>query len=448
MQGLINKMRNILRDPSLPSRGLASGTAKKTSSKRHILGDLLPGHGRMRSGHQSPAGSLTSLYKHPTPAILVFLAVLAFGLLFLLPGGLLQAQSAEQFFSYTENGDGPVATFTASDPEGATPSYWSITDSSDAEGVVDLDIADRALFKIDQNGVLSFKEPRSYEDNSAETPVKEYRVTVQVSDGSEIEYFKAYVTVTDEEETGKITWTVTPTVSDSPIPGLQQFQPGAELTPTVTDPDGTTTVTAWKWYRGSTAISGAAGTGATYDVVSGDVGNRIRVEATYSDGSGPAETMSFTSENPVQEYRRPEDNMAPAFASTDVTRRVEENSTGNVGGPVTATDGNGDKLTYTISGTDTTFDHDGIEATPDIDRFKIDPATGQLMTAVKLDYETDDNYAVTVIATDSAGNNVNGTVQTVNATVTINVINVDEKPAFGDTDSTRHAVWCRPRLKV
>ena len=75
MQGLINKMRNILRDPSLPSRGLVPGTAKKTSSKRHIPGDLLPGHGRMRSGHQSPAGSLTSLYKHPTPAILVFLAV-------------------------------------------------------------------------------------------------------------------------------------------------------------------------------------------------------------------------------------------------------------------------------------------------------------------------------------------------------------------------------------
>ena len=123
MQGLINKMRNILRDPSLPSRGLASGTAKKASSKRHIPGVLLPGHGRMRSGHQSPAGSLTSLYKHPTPAILVFLAVLALGLLFLLPGGLLQAQSAEQFIDYPENGDGPVATFTASDPEDAMPVF-------------------------------------------------------------------------------------------------------------------------------------------------------------------------------------------------------------------------------------------------------------------------------------------------------------------------------------
>ena len=124
MEGLINKMKNIHRDPSLPSRGLAPGTAKKTSSKRHILGDLLPGNGRMRSGHQSPAGSLTSLYKHPTPAILVFLAVLALGLLFLLPGGLLHAQN-DGMIEYAENGTDPVATFTATDPEDRMV-YWSL----------------------------------------------------------------------------------------------------------------------------------------------------------------------------------------------------------------------------------------------------------------------------------------------------------------------------------
>ena len=258
---------------------------------------------------------------------------------------------------------------------------------------------------------------------------------MQVSDGSINEYFKAYINVTDVEETGKVTWTVAPGGSANPNTDirLQQFQPGALLTATVSDPDGGATATGWKWYRGSAVISGE--TEDTYDVVSGDVGNRIRVEATFTDANGgAAETRSFTSENPVQEFRRPADNMVPAFASTDVTRRVEENSTGNVGGPVTATDGNGDKLTYTISGTDTTFNHDGNGDTPNIDRFKIDPATGQLMTAVKLDYETADDYEVTVIATDSAGNNVAGTVQAVNTTVTINVIDVDEKPTF-DTGS-------------
>ena len=30
-------------------------------------------------------------------------------------------------YNYKENGTGPVATFTASDPEGATPVVWSLT---------------------------------------------------------------------------------------------------------------------------------------------------------------------------------------------------------------------------------------------------------------------------------------------------------------------------------
>ena len=399
----------------------ASKTAQRTSVGRRFLGALTRGPYRKFSGSRSHRRLMNKGLAFPVLALLAALAVV------LLPGGLLQAQSAEQFFTYTENSTDPVATFTSSDPEGATPGYWSLTDDpvpADESVVSEADIADRALFEIDQSGVLSFMEPRSYEANSVSND-KEYRVTVQVSDGSEIEYFKAYVAVTDMEETGKVTWTVAPTgTADTDDIRLQQFQPGALLTATVTDPDNTTlTGVSRKWYRGSSEITGETGTGATYIVVADDVGNHIRVEATYSDGNGLAETVSSTSENPVQEYRRLEDNMAPVFASTNVTRRVEENSTGNVGGPVTATDGNGDMLTYTLSG-------NGAAS------FKIDPGTGQLMVEdnVKLDYEATTSYMVTVTATDSAGNNVDGTVQTVEATVTINVINVDEKPTF-DTDS-------------
>ena len=127
---------------------------------------------------------------------------------------------------------------------------------------------------------------------------------------------------------------------------MRQFQPGAELTlaAVVTDPDGTLTGTTWKWYRGSTEISGQ--TANSYTVTDSDVGMRIRVTATYSDGNGPEENASFTSETPVQAARA--ENSAPAFASTIVTRRIAENSTGNVGGPITATDANGDILTYSI----------------------------------------------------------------------------------------------------
>ena len=201
----------------------------------------------------------------------------------------------------------------------------------------------------------------------------------------------------------------------------------------MTDPDGSATVSTWKWYRGSTLITtaDAEDNDNTYTVVADDVSNnRIRVEATYSDGGGAEETVRFTSENPVQVARPARlTNEAPEFASATVTRRVEENSTGNVGGPVTATDGDDDKLTYTISGDDATFTPtDGEE----MDRFTINAATGQVMAAVKLNYEdttnTDRSYTVTVTATDSTG------MATVPAAmVTINVIDVDEKPKFATT---------------
>ena len=329
----------------------------------------------------------------------------------------------ERTIPYRENGDGPVATFTASDPEDATPDFWSLTTT--AVGDVDADdIADNALFKIDQNGVLSFKSPRSYEADSLSDD-QEYKVTVQVSDGNQIGYFKVTVNVTDVEETGKVTWIVGPDGSATAGTdiGLQQFQPGAQLSASVTDPDAVTSsqptglvadasITSWKWYRGSSLIDGE--TEATYIVVADDVGERIRVEATYSDGGGAVETVRFVSENPVQAARPPGDNTDPAFSPTTVTRRVEENSKGDVGGPVTATDGDGDELTYTLGGTD-------------VASFKIDMATGQLMVGdVKIDYEEKDSYTVTVTATDSFGTPTDPA-----ATVTISVIDVDEKPTFG-----------------
>ena len=442
MQGLINKMRNILRDPSLPSRGLAPGTAKKASSKRHIPGGLLPGHGSMRSGHQSSAGSLASLYRHPTPAILVFLAILALGLLFLLPGGLLQAQSAEQFFTYTENSTDPVATFTASDPEGAGPIYWSLTnaevdiDGDNTNDIVDADIIDRDDLEISQSGVLTFMTPPDFEapsgsseNDSPSDPSNTYRVVVQASDGTNVELFKVIVTVTNEDERGKVTWTVDPDGADSiaAIPGgLLQFRTGAQLAATVTDPDSATpTVTSWKWYRSSsmsatgTQISGQ--TTDTYDVSdapsNNDVGSYIRVEATYRDSAtGPSKTVSFTSENPVLGVRG---NQPPEFVSDAVSRRIAENAAVGdpVGGPITASDADGDTLTYSIPAT--------------TDNFAINAATGQLTVkaGAMLNHDATDGDSQDVVVT---ANDPSGSATLATTTVTINITDVNEAPTFAD----------------
>ena len=320
---------------------------------------------------------------------------------------------------YAENGTGPVATFTASDPEDASPIVWSLTteEDSDAE-VVSADFDDNALFNISQTGVLTFKTPRSYEDQSTSTD-DNYQVVVQASDGDKVGYFEVTVNVTDMEETGKVTWTVDPEEGDNnAISDFQHLQPGAMLAASVTDPDAgpidAENVT-WKWYQGADVSSEI---GATYNITDADVGSRIRVTATYSDGSGPEETVSFTSAAAVRAARQSND--APAFASPMVTRRIAENSTGNVGGPVVAVDPNGDPLTYVITGGE------------DQASFRIDAASGQLMVgpSIMINYEAKDSYAVEVTAYDSTG-----AATAPFATVTINVGDEDEKPTFNDVDT-------------
>ena len=365
---------------------------------------------------------------------LPFVFLLIVSLLFLLPGGSLQAQQANQFFTYPENGTDPVATFTASDPEGDAPIVWSLPGAAvDDTDVMQEDVADNEDFKIDQNGVLSFIDSPDYEVPVDAAPAdNQYRVTVQASDGDNDSYYKVYVNVTNVQETGKVTWTVDPNgeatddVPDNVV--LRQFQPGAVLTASVTDPDATAAIASanvtWKWYRGDTEIDNPSPDKSMYTVQDGDAGNNIRVTGTYSDGTGgPRETVSLTSETTVQAFRRA--NGAPSFVSTINTRRIAENSSGNIGGPVAATDPNGDTLTYAIN--------DGTDGAS----FGVNPATGQLMTGpgLMIDFEdannTDDSYTVAVTAYDSFGA---PTVPV--ATVVINVIDVDEAPTFDDVDTT------------
>ena len=106
-------------------------------------------------------------------------------------------------------------------------------------------------------------------------------------------------------------------------------------------------------------------------------------------------------------------NLPPAFTpGATTTRAVDENTAAgeNIGDPVTATDGDEDTLTYTLSGTDA-------------DDFDLVAATGQLQTKAALDYETEPAYEVTIEVSD--GNDGRATI-----TVTINVGDlVDTPPA-------------------
>ena len=108
-----------------------------------------------------------------------------------------------------------------------------------------------------------------------------------------------------------------------------------------------------------------------------------------------------------------EPNVAPVFEPPPLTRSLEENSGAGVaiGAAVTATDEDGDMLSYSL---------DGVGA----GSFRIDSASGQISTApgVAYDYESATNsYALTVTATDPRGGEAS-------ATVTVEISDVDEPP--------------------
>ena len=109
-----------------------------------------------------------------------------------------------------------------------------------------------------------------------------------------------------------------------------------------------------------------------------------------------------------------EPNAVPVFSPSSLTRSVAENTAAGtaVGGPVTATDGDGDSLTYSLDGT------------ADAASFSVDSGTGQVSTVsgVTYDHEAAKNtYSVTVTADDD-----NGGAAT--ATVTINITDENEPP--------------------
>ena len=97
---------------------------------------------------------------------------------------------------------------------------------------------------------------------------------------------------------------------------------------------------------------------------------------------------AVAAEEGVSPSRRP---VCPAFAEgSRASRKVVENTAAGVdiGEPVTAADPDDDPLAYTLGGTDRRA-------------FDIDAASGQLLTKVPLDYETQDTYVLTVGVRDS-----------------------------------------------
>jgi len=133
----------------------------------------------------------------------------------------------------------------------------------------------------------------------------------------------------------------------------------------------------------------------------------ITVVATDSEGNAATQDVTINVTDVVDE------NAAPTFTSGDEADVEENVDADTVVLTAAATDPEGDDITFSI-------DADGADA----DSFTIDPATGEVRFVTSPDFEAQETFAITLVATDSEGN---ATTQN----VTINVTDVDnEAPAF------------------
>ena len=448
----------------------ATETVPRPSPRQRLLAALAGLLPRNLPASNPPSGrtNSSSSYKGASRALGVtaLLALLAASLLFLLPGGPLHAQEGGVSGSgagceetsdkmgyecdYAENGTGPVATFTATDPEGAVVAWSLGTTANDQD----------AIFSISKEGVLTFRESPDYETPATDVTDNMYMVTVLATDdaydiavpsnGEALGQTTKTVTVevTNEEEPGKVTLTVTTDISETAtqVPVLQP-QMGETLTAMLSDGDTLTATTiTWQWYRGSTEIIGATDTDATstYIPVQADIGEKLTAKATYTDGKNPNDKDMAEATTIMEVRAAPSTNNAPAFPDEDPStpevdktpkRKVAENTPAgrNIGAPVKAND-QGDVLAYSLAG-----------APDEAPLFDIDIATGQLKTKGKLNREalairgatTPYTVVVMVTAVDPFG-------QSDTATVTIEIENEDESPTIDERTAKAMLRYAEP----
>ena len=309
--------------------------------------------------------------------------------------------------------EGNTATRSIAENTGAGANIGSAVAATDADQntlTYRLGGTDASSFSIvSTTGQLQTSAALDYETQN------EYTVSVFVSDGSGgTGSITVTISVTNVNEVPTFTdgTTTTRNVIENAATGTNVGIPVA-----ATDPDTGDTLT----YR----LGGTDATSFSLDTATGQLQTRAvldretrasySVTVSVSDGNGGSDSITVTiSVTNVNE--------APAFTDgTSTTRSVAENTVTdtNIGSPVTATDGDGDTLSYTLGGTDAAS-------------FSIVSTTGQLLTSTALDYEGTNEYSVTVSASDGNGG-------TDSIAVTINVTDVNE-PVFDEGNTATRTV--------
>ena len=295
---------------------------------------------------------------------------------------------------YSEGGDEVVGNYTVTD-----------------NPALSLVGADSSLFSLSDAGALTFIEEPDYEAPADANRNNEYLVTIIPEAGGLVDSLDITVTVTDVNEPLEIITEADSTIDYAENRATTLFNYKA------TDPDNNGQIT-WAVSgedRDNFSISSAGklsfATPPDYEnPADADRNNVYLATVEAFDGANTVRQAVTVTVTNVEE--------APAFEGTRATRNITENlAVGeNVGAPVAAIDGDGDILTYSLSGSD-------------VAAFNIVASSGQLQTKLALDREAKSSYAVTVSVHDgkaadgSADTATDGTIR-----VTITVDNGNEPP--------------------
>ncbi|MDE2934771.1 MAG: cadherin domain-containing protein [Chloroflexota bacterium] len=262
-----------------------------------------------------------------------------------------------------------IATYTGRDEEGGVT--WSLTGT------------DAGDFEIDSGGNVIFKETPSFEDPKDSGGDNVYNFTVVVRDiqsktNRRTAEQPVTVTVRDIEETGVIQVSnLDPVVGDT-------------ITFTLSDPDGGIdtgqTSLSWTLRAQESGVWQPISLGAnslktqTYTVDEDDTGKPLRAEVSYFDRRNAdrvfANRKMVTSGETAPVEADPLPNVKPRFRSGS-NQAMEEGEAGRfLPDRITATDRDGDNLTF------------GIQDGQDSALFEINASTGQIRTVGALDFET------------------------------------------------------------
>ncbi len=276
---------------------------------------------------------------------------------------------------------------------------------------------DAASFSINSTtGQLRTSAALDYETKTS------YSVTITVSDGSLTDTISVTIAVTDVDETPANTAPMFTDGDNTARTVAENTGSGVDIGTAVsaTDSDNDTlTYSLGSIDAAAFSIDSTTGQLRTEAALDYKRKPSYSVTITVSDGKGGTDTITVTVN--ITDIDETPSNTAPVFADDSATLTIAEDAGSgvNIGSAITATDADNDTLTYSLDGTDAAS-------------FEIDSTSGQLRTSASLDYENKSSYLVTVIASD-------GTLTDI-ITVTINVSDVNEAPAFSNGASTTRAI--------